>query len=80
MFYYKFVYIELYFTGRKEMKWEENDNTFIESFFDGLETVWEYVSPYVYFLLGLVVLFVGVTFSMLLVGICISIWIKILGG
>lgn len=73
-------YIELDFTRRQEMKWEENDNTFIESIFDGLETVWESVSPYLYFLLCLAALFIGFTLLVLLVGICISTWITILGG
>ena len=62
------------------MKWEENDGTFIESFFDGLETVWETISLIIYFSLCLIVIFVMTTFIVLIVAICISIWITILGG
>ena len=62
------------------MKWEENDGTFIESFFDGLETVWETISLIICFSLCLIVIFVMTTFIVLIVAICVSIWITILGG
>lgn len=48
------------------MKWEENDNTFLESIFDGLETVWEIISPIIYFFLSLIALFMVIALLIIL--------------